>query len=172
MSSHPTIIAAVDLNGDALGIVRRAAKLAARCHGRLVITHVVDHRPGYESDQVPLVAAREVEGQMVRYARAWLRGLAQHLELPRAEVTISAGSPLDGIVTLAKQLQPQYLVIGRSRWGFLSRLAGLGRALEKTAKGCDLLVVSRSEDPVERTRQRRTGEWLSGGGRLTPKAAQ
>lgn len=172
MPNHPTIIAAVDLNGDAPGIVRRAAKLAARCHGRLVITHVVDHRPGYESDQLPVVAATEVEGQMVRYAHAWLRGLAHHLELPRAELAVSAGSLLENLVTLAQQLQPQYVVVGRSRWAFLSRLAGLSPALDRIANGCDVLVVARSADSVARNFSRRAGEWLSSGSPLTPKAAQ
>ena len=172
MSNRPTIVAAVDLDGDAIGIVRRAAKLAARCDGRLVIAHVVDHRPGYESDQVPVVAASEVEEQMVRYARAWLRGLTYHLELPQADVAVSTGRPFASLVELAIQLRPLYVVVGRSRWGFLSRFAGLSRALEKIGSGCDVLVVAHSDDAVDRNLPRRAGEWLSGGTHLTPKAAQ
>ncbi len=149
MSSHHTIIAAVDLNGDALGVVRRAARLAARCNGRLVLAHVVNHRPGYETDQFPPIPATEVERDMVRYAQAWLRGLAHHLELPQAEVSVSAGNPVEDIVALSERRRPQYVVVGRSRWGFLSRLAGLSRALDRSAAGCDVLVVARSEDATE-----------------------
>jgi len=92
MPTRPTIIAAVDLDGAAVGIVRRAARLAARCAGQLVIFHAVDHRPGYECDHVPLIAAADIEGQMVRYAHAWLIGLLHHLDLPFVQRT-SAGRP-------------------------------------------------------------------------------
>jgi nucleotide-binding universal stress UspA family protein len=148
MTNRPNIVAAVDLDAHAAGIVRRAADLAARCNGRLVIAHVVDHRPGYESDQLPVVPATDVEDQMVRYSRAWLRGLLHHLELPAADIVVTAGRPLDGLVELARRWKPMSMVIGRPRWGFLSPVAGLARALETIGNGCALLVVARGEVPT------------------------
>jgi len=146
MPTRPTIIAAVDLDGAAVGIVRRAARLAARCAGQLVIFHAVDHRPGYECDHVPLIAAADIEGQMVRYAHAWLIGLLNHLDLPNAAIAVEPGRPVEALCELAVSLQPLYTVVGRSRWRLFSPFSGLSRALERNGCDCDLLVIGPSDD--------------------------
>ena len=48
----------------------------------------------YECGHVPLIAAADIEGQMVRYAHAWLIGLLHHLDLPFVQRT-SAGRPAE-----------------------------------------------------------------------------
>ena len=146
MSDRPTVLAAVDLDDHAVGIVRRAAKLAERCEGTLVIAHVVDHRPGYESDQLPLVPAGDVEGHMVRYAHAWLSGLIHSLDLSDAAIAVRPGRPLETVCNLAAALQPVYVVVGRSRWGQLSPFADIPKALERASCDCDLLLIAPSAE--------------------------
>lgn len=146
MSNHPTILAAVDLDDDAIGIVRRAARLADRCDGLLVIAHIVDHRTGYECDQIPLVPAPDVEGDMVRYAHAWLTGLLHSLDVADATITVTPGSPLDTVCALAAERRPLYVVVGRSRWGLFSPFSDLAEALERAGCDCDLLVIAQSAD--------------------------
>jgi nucleotide-binding universal stress UspA family protein len=172
MSNRPTILVAVDLNDHAVGIVRRAAKLAAHCGGHLVVVHAVDHRPGYESDQVPLIGPAEVENQMARYAHAWLTGLLHHLNLATATIEVYPGPALETVCDLAARLRPLYVVVGRSSWGILSAFSGLSDALERARCDCDVLVVAHSDDVKGRRLSRRTREWLSAGTGLTPTAAQ
>ena len=172
MSNRPTILAAVDLNDHAVGIVRRAAKLAAHCAGHLVVVHAIDHRPGYESDQVPLIGPAEVEDQMARYAQAWLTGLLHHLNLANATAEVHPGRALETVCDLAARLRPLYVVVGRSRWGILSAFSGLSDELTRTGCDCDMLVVTHSNEVQGRHLSRRTREWLSDGTELTPTAAR
>jgi nucleotide-binding universal stress UspA family protein len=146
MPLRPAIIAAVDLDGAAVGIVRRAARLASRCDGELAIFHAVDHRPGHESDQVPLIPAAEVEAEMVRYAHAWLIGLLHHLDVPNAVVVVKPGRPVDTLCELAATLHPLYVVVGRSRWGLFRPFSDLSGALERRGCDCDLLVIAPGDE--------------------------
>jgi nucleotide-binding universal stress UspA family protein len=150
MPKRPAIIAAVDLDGAAVGIVRRAARLAARCDGELLIFHAVDHRPGHECDQVPLIPAAEVEAEMVRYAHAWLIGLLHHLDLPAAAIAVKPGRPVDTLCELAATLHPLYVVVGRSRWGLLSPFSDLPKVLKRTGCDCDLLVIAPGDETVDK----------------------
>jgi nucleotide-binding universal stress UspA family protein len=160
--SSPCVVAAVDLNARAEGVVRRAAKLAAMCQGALVIAHVVDHRAGYESDQVPLVPQSEVRAQMVRYARAWLVGLACHIDpaVGDVEIVVEVGRPRERLAALAKARHARYLLVGRSRWGLLSPVAGLVKALSGVG-GCDVLAVGDLGPLAGQRLSERLEHWLS-----------
>jgi universal stress protein A len=172
MTDQSLIVAAVDLDAKAGGIARRAARLARHCGGRLQLVHIVDHRPGCESDQLPLVNAADVESQMQRYARAWLLGLACHLDLPEATITVLAGRPFDRLLDLARAARPSYVVVGRSRWSLLSPLAGLSDALATAGIECDVLAVGHGDETTEPAKTCPAPTWLAPGPDLTATPAR
>lgn len=154
MPSCTNLIAAVDLNHRAEGIVRRAARLAALCHGRLILLHVVEFDAGYESDYVPLLTPDQVRGDMERQARAWLLGLACHLNLTGVEIIVRSGRLHDVVTDLALERQARYILTGSPRWGVFSRLGSLARERRLLAVGCDLVGMA--------------DEWRSGRGEVIP----
>ncbi len=154
MPSYTKLIAAVDLNHRAEGIVRRAARLAALCHGRLILLHVVEFEAGYESDYVPLLTPNQVRGDMERQARAWLLGLVCHLNLTGVEIVVRSGRLNDVVTELALERQARYILTGSSKWGFFSQLGGLARDRRLLALGCDLVGMA--------------DEWRPGRGEVIP----
>lgn len=154
MPSYTKLIAAVDLNHRAEGIVRRAARLAALCHGRLILLHVVEFEAGYESDYVPLLSPDQVRGDMERQARAWLLGLVCHLNLTGVEIVVRSGRLNDVVTELALERQARYILTGSSTWGFFSQLGGLARDRRLLALGCDLVGMA--------------DEWRPGRGEVIP----
>jgi nucleotide-binding universal stress UspA family protein len=144
MSQRPCLIAAVDLNNQAAGVLRRATKLAAMCHADLVVTHVVDYRGVFESDHVPVRSPAEVQGSLTRQARAWLLGLLHHLDAagPGVEIRVSAGQPLGEIADLATERGARFIVMGRQAWGRrFGALAGLAQDPRIQALNCDVITV-------------------------------
>jgi len=143
MSHRPCLIAAVDLNDQAAGVLRRAVKLAALCHADLVVAHVVDYRGVFESDHIPVRGPAEVQASLMRYARAWLLGLLHHLDaaVDDLEIRVSAGQPLNEIADLAVERSARFVLMGRPTWGYFSPLAGLGQDQRVQTLGCDVISV-------------------------------
>jgi nucleotide-binding universal stress UspA family protein len=144
MSHRPCLIAAVDLNNRAAGVLRRATKLAALCHADLLVAHVVDYRGVFESDHIPAHGPADVQASLVRQARAWLLGLLHHLDAagPTVEIRVSAGQPLGEIADLAVERRARFIVMGRQAWGrHFGPLAGLAQDPRVQALNCDVIAV-------------------------------
>jgi nucleotide-binding universal stress UspA family protein len=164
MPNHPTIIAAVDLDSRACGVIDHAAKLAALCQGDLLVVHVVDYEGGYESDHIPHHSPQQVLSDMVRHARASLVGLVHHLDLPTSpvEIRVESGPTASTLIALAATIRPRYVLVGHSRWGLLSPTSGLASTLESQA-GCELLVVPQHGDDASGSGLiKRVQHWLAG----------
>lgn len=141
MSGGPCLIAAVDLNGRAEGIIQRAARLARFGNLRLVVTHVVEHHTGLESDHVPFVTPAQLRAAMARDARAWLVGLLHHLGMPETEIVITEGNVAEALAALGAEHRARTIVTGSLKWGAISKLAGLGADPRLRAVRCDVLHV-------------------------------
>jgi hypothetical protein len=142
MTSQPIIIAAVDIDRRAVPVIAHAARLAALCQGHLALVHVVDYAGGYESDHPFAQRPGGVLVDMVRHARASLVGMVSHLELATdwVEIRVETGPVCETLADLASALKPRYCVVGQSRFGPLSAIAGLGTAL-KARSDCEVLAV-------------------------------
>jgi nucleotide-binding universal stress UspA family protein len=163
MPTQPIILAAVDLDRRAPGIIAHAARLAALCQGHLALVHVVDYAGGYESDHPFPQRPGGVLDDMVRHARASLVGMVSHLELPNdwVEIRVETGPVCEILADLAGALKPRYCVTGQSRFGPLSPRAGLAAAL-KTRSDCEVLAVPGTEEGVRHGMLARMRHWVAG----------
>jgi len=163
MFTQSVILAAVDLDSRAIQVIERAARLAALCHRRLVVAHLVDHRVPMEADLPFSQPQDEVRADMVRYARASLVGMINSLDLPNTltEVRIETGPVIEGIGALVAQLGPRYCVIGRPRLRSLGATAGLAAALNSRGD-CELLEVSGAASAGTGKLRTRARDWLTG----------
>jgi hypothetical protein len=147
MGDKAYVIAALDLNEEAVRVVRRAARLADWCHARLILVHVVEHHSGFETDHVPFLTPGQVRETMQREARAWLLGLACHLELPRVEILVPSGRLGPVLADLALERRARCLVTGPSRWGNHSKLVPLAQDRRLLEAGCELVRLDRGSQP-------------------------
>lgn len=166
--SNPIILAAVDLDARATGVIAHAARLAALCQGYLVVVHVVDYPGGYETDHGFPQPPGAVLDDMVRHARASLVGMVRHLDLPVdwVEIQVANGPTPDTLADIAAARHPRYVLIGSPRWGGLSPTAGLGAAL-KARNGGELLVVPGTNGVLPQGLMARARHWL-GRGQVVP----
>jgi len=162
MFTQPVILAAVDLDSRAIQVIERAARLAALCHGRLVVAHLVDHRVPMEADLPFSQPQEEVRADMVRYARASLVGMLNSLDLPNtlSEVRIETGPVIEGIEALVSRLGPRYCVIGHPRLRPLGATVGLAAALHSRGD-CELVEVPGNSTLDRRRPVGRARRWLA-----------
>lgn len=144
MSHSPVVIAAIDLDSRAEGIIRQAARNAAAGGMHLLVAHVVDHLGLFESDHIPVYNRAELKASLERYARAWVLGLLHHLDLPSVEVVVRTGNPRQEIATLAEERGARTVVAGKSWVGPFGALAGLAADKRIRALGCEVLTVGRT----------------------------
>lgn len=173
MQNRLIIVAAVDLDARAAGVIQHAAKLAALCQGDLLVAHVVDYSGGYEGDHVPLHRTQGVIGDMVDHARASLADLVLELDLPAPQIAIRVepGPTVDTLVALVAAVQPRYLLLGHSRWGALSPTSGLAGILESRSS-CEILVVPRPAPASRPGLVQRLQHWLTSERRPVSPAAR
>jgi hypothetical protein len=162
--SNPIILAAVDLDAHASGVIAHAARLAALCQGHLVVAHVVDDRAIDEDDHSFPQPPGAVLADMVRHARASVLGMVYHLDLPTdwVEVRVQTGPTADTLADIAAARHPRYVLIGSPRWGALSPTAGLALAL-KERNGGQLLVVPGTHKVLPRGLMAGVRNWLGRG---------
>jgi hypothetical protein len=158
---NPIILAGVDLDARASGVIAHAARLAALCQGHLVIAHVVDDQTGDEDDHGCPPPPGAVLADMVRHARASLLGMVYHQDLPTdwAEIQVQTGPVRNTLVDLAVARHSRYVLIGSARWGLLSPTAGLADALKIRNAG-QLLVVPGTDEAAPQGLMSRVRRWL------------
>lgn len=139
------LLAAVDLDRRAAGVVRHAARLAQSMDLVLVVVHVVEHETGFESDHVPFLSPVQLRGAMARAAHERLQRLMQKMNLPPAECVVLAGALRTELAELVLQRRARYVVTGPLKWGALSKLAKLAADVRLQEVGCDVLHVGDDE---------------------------
>jgi nucleotide-binding universal stress UspA family protein len=119
MSRQDSIVAAVDLDARAEGIVHHAARLASLTRAHLILLHVVSPPdPGTIAGGEALSQhADRVGFASDRQARAWLMGMACHLELPRFEILVCRGPLRPRILDVIREHHPRCLIAGPGLWG-------------------------------------------------------
>lgn len=161
MTTQPIILAAVDLDRRAATVIEQAARLAALCQARLVVAHVVDDAAGYETDHPFPQRPGDLRDSMTRYARAWLVGMINHLDLPNGwvEIRVETGPVTPTLADLVVALQPRYCLMGPARLGPLSPSAGLAAAIGGRSD-CELMSAATRASTAVHGLRRRLHRWL------------
>jgi len=142
---RPCLVAAVDLDRRAAGVIRCAARLAQSADLALVVVHVVGHETGFESDHVPFLSPAQLRGAMAQTAHERLQRLLQKMKLPQAECVVLTGELREALAELVQQRRARYVVTGPLKWGAISRLATLAADARLQAAGCDVLHVGNDD---------------------------
>ncbi len=126
------ILVAVTSAPGSDAVVRRAARMAQRTKGELIVLHVRDP---------------ESEGAGTKKALADLRGLAE--DVGGRWIEVDGDNPADTVVKVAADNQVTQIVVGatqRSRWDELKRGSVVRKVLRAAAEqGIDVHVIARRE---------------------------
>jgi two-component system, OmpR family, sensor histidine kinase KdpD len=126
------ILVAVTSAPGSDGVVRRAARMAQRTKGELIVLHVRDP---------------ESEGEHAKRALAALRGLAE--DVGGRWIEVEGDNPADTVVKVAADNQVTQIVVGatqRSRWDEFKRGSVVRKVLRAAAEqGIDVHVIARRE---------------------------
>jgi nucleotide-binding universal stress UspA family protein len=110
-----TILAAIDFSSVSRRVVAEALELADAVNGRVVLLHSVPPPPMIATDLVPLVGpALYLTDDLVKAADRHLRRIQRERKgrgTPIETVCLS-GIPVKPILTTAKKLRANYIVIG------------------------------------------------------------
>ncbi|MGE5153031.1 MAG: universal stress protein [Bdellovibrio bacteriovorus] len=172
MTTQPIILAAVDLDRRAAAVIEQAARLAALCQARLAVAHVVDDAAGYEADHTFPQRPGDLRESMTRYARAWLVGMINHLDLPNGwvEVLVETGPVTATLAALVVELQPRYCLMGPARLGPLSPSAGLAAAIGGRSR-CELMTIQAKPGGEGVGLGRWLRQWITGHAGVTGRHA-
>jgi hypothetical protein len=172
MTTQPMILAAVDLDRHAANVIEQAARLAALCQARLVVAHVVDGAPGYESDHPFPQRPGDLREAMTRYARAWMVGVINHLDLSNewVEIRIETGPLTRTLMDLVVGLQPRYCLLGPARLRPLSPSAGLAAAIGGRSD-CELMRIHDQLGGEGSGFGHWMRQWITGDARVTGRHA-
>lgn len=122
MQNHP-ILAAIDMDANAEGIIHHALQLAVICNSPLIVTHVVNYQAGLEIDHIPLHTPAQIITAMRQTAQDWILNELQRRGA-RATVIVEYGRIRDNIIDLAEEFDVGYIIIGTPA-SFLSSIGNL-----------------------------------------------
>jgi nucleotide-binding universal stress UspA family protein len=146
VSTQPIILAAVDMDRRAIAVIERAARLAALCQGHLILAHAVDWSGTAPGDCPFPERPGQVQGAMVRHARASLVGMVNGLDLPNdwVEILVETGPAVETLTRLIAARGAAYCLMGRPRLGALGAALGVGAGLAAALRargGCEPIEV-------------------------------
>ncbi|MEN9704995.1 MAG: hypothetical protein RLZZ393_874 [Pseudomonadota bacterium] len=148
MPTYSRILALVDLTEDSLDVARRALEIQRACgDATLELLHVVEYVP-VEPLSDSLLPAVQIESELLDRARKRMADLADHLGVAPPPWRIETGNVKGEILRIAREAQPDLIVIGaRERHG-LSILVNLTEDTVLHAAPCDVLAVRLTPKPA------------------------
>ncbi len=147
MTIYSSILLAVDLHADSIGVGRRARDLAALMGAELTVLHVVEYvpvEPVGETMMPPVQLLDELAGS----ARQRLRALCVDIGVDANHQRVEVGIVKAEIVRVARAMHSDLIVLGaRERHG-LSIFVNFTEDTVLHAAPCDVLAVRVSSDHV------------------------
>jgi len=138
------ILAAIDFSQLSTSVARQAASIAAKFSAKLTLVHIAAPDPGFIGyDPGPQVERDGRAGELRSEHRQLqeLADLIQKDDVP-AQALLVQGSTVEGIITQAKKLDANLIVIGSHGKGVLSSII-LGSVSEGVLRqsSCPVLVI-------------------------------
>ncbi len=141
MSIYQNILLATDLSDENSDTMHKAKKLASAFGAKLNILHVVEPIPNYG-----YVGITDLEDQLLDEAKQMLAKLGEELEVPATDQWVAVGPAKREILSTAKELKIDLIIIGSHSGHHLSDLLG------STTNGvlhhslCDIMTVRHGKD--------------------------
>jgi universal stress protein A len=144
MQTYRRILAAIDLGKHSEQVVRRAAQLAKAHGAKLIVAHIVDYAPGFESDHIPFRTPTQMQAAIADLARKKLDEMLQRLNLAAADAIVMTGRPEREIHYLVEQQRADMLVVGSDAPYQLRKI----RDARLGARACQVLAVQPECRPI------------------------
>lgn len=139
MGEYNTILAAVDLSGEAEQVARKAAALAQSTGAKLHLAHVVEPVNFAFGGDVPIDFSA-IQDEIQKQAEAQLNDLSSKLDTPCEKHLISGRAEVE-IHALADKVKADLIVLGsHGRHGLALLLGSTANSVLHGAK-CDVLAV-------------------------------
>lgn len=130
------VLAATDLLEDSKQIVRKAWEMANQFDAKLSIVHVIEPIPAYGYPGVT-----DIESPHIEEVRKELAVFAKDYFIDEAEQHLEVGAPKIEVLSLAKSLDIDLIVLGsHGRHGIMRLLGSTASAVVNSAE-CDVLMV-------------------------------
>lgn len=134
IAAMKNIVAAVDFSDVSKPVIDNAVKLASALGEGLHLVHVVEAEPtyaayGFSPDDFP--AMHELQVESASRADIKLSKLAAESGIEGVQTKVIQGQPLHALLTYAKEVDAEMLVLGSHGHGFMSSLI-----LGSVAEGC------------------------------------
>jgi nucleotide-binding universal stress UspA family protein len=155
MTPWKRICCAVDLTEASRIAMLKAAELAARFEGELVLLHVQPFPPALAGDfVVPAPQTRSVEAAAIEGALALWRDEAERVSGRPVRTALLTGDPAAAIAAFARDRDTDVLVVATHGRTGLDRLV-MGSVAEKVVRsaGCTVVVARRHEPAEARARR-------------------
>ena len=133
------ILCPIDFSEGTSKIVKSAMTLAKALNAKLTVLTVVEHLSPSVCGQVDI---HHIQQQMVQEAHKKLTTLAQKYHLNKEQTMIVTGYSKETILSVAKKLTVDLIVIGRrGEYSVAHRFLGSTSRTVANAAGCDVYVV-------------------------------
>jgi universal stress protein A len=147
MTIYSSVLLAVDLHADSIGIARRARDLAALMGAELTVLHVVEYVP-VEPVGETMMPPMQLLDELASSARERLRALCADIGVDAEHQRVEVGIVKTEIVRVARALHSDLIVLGaRERHG-LSILVNFTEDTVLHGAPCDVLAVRVGSDQV------------------------
>lgn len=137
------ILFATDFAKDSSLVASKAEAMAKEFDAQLSIVHIVEPLPAYAYGYLGQI---DVENQVVEEAKQELVKLAEKLNVPENHQFIRIGIAKHEILTLAKEINADLIIVGSHGHAGLSQLLGSTATSIIHGAHCDVLTV-RIPDP-------------------------
>jgi universal stress protein A len=140
VNSYKQILLPTDFSKPSEYAAARAVNLAQCYDSKLTVIHVVDYvPPGYAAAELPRSLASEE--LLVERARGHLEKWVEDNKLGDCQQIVKAGSPKGKIVSVARELKADLIVMGTHGEKGLARLLGSTTQAVMHDADCDVLAV-------------------------------
>jgi universal stress protein A len=147
MTIYSSILLAVDLHADSIGVGRRARDLAALMGAELTVLHVVEYVP-VEPVGETMMPPVQLLDELAASARQRLRALCADIGVDANHQRVEVGIVKAEIVRVARAMHSDLIVLGaRERHG-LSIFVNFTEDTVLHAAPCDVLAVRVSSEHV------------------------
>ena len=144
MQTYRRILAAIDLGKHGEQVMRRAAQLAKAHGAKLIVVHIVDYTPGFESDHIPFRTPGEMPTTIADLARKKLNEMLKRLNLAAADAIVITGRPEREIHYLVEQQRADMLVVGSDAPHGIRKI----KDVRSGTRACQVLAVQPACRPI------------------------